>query len=128
MDEPSANGENGRDAGGRFAKGNAGGPGNPFARRVSRLRSLIVQELTDEDLQAIVRKLIADAKGGDLPAVKLLLGYAIGRPGTPACEPDEVDAHEHRSAAAVLQADGLRQYSEHQEQRRRASDELPQLT
>ena len=29
---------NGHDADGRFAPGNAGGPGNPFARRVAELR------------------------------------------------------------------------------------------
>src|SRR5205085_4146516 len=39
---PSPNGGNGHDSQGRFAKGNKGGPGNPFARRVGRLRSLLV--------------------------------------------------------------------------------------
>ncbi len=33
MSGPSTNGNNGRDASSRFAKGNSGGPGNPFARR-----------------------------------------------------------------------------------------------
>src|SRR5437016_2738897 len=35
---PSANGDYGHDSRGRFAKGNKGGSGNPFARRVGRLR------------------------------------------------------------------------------------------
>ena len=34
-------GDNGRDARGRFAPGNAGGPGNPFARRVAELRTWV---------------------------------------------------------------------------------------
>ena len=40
MDEaaPSANGDYGHDSLGRFAMGNKGVPGNPFARRVGRLR------------------------------------------------------------------------------------------
>ncbi len=106
---PSPNGGNGRDASGRFTKG---GPGNPFARRVSRLRSLIVQELTDDDLQAIVRKLVADAREGDLPAAKLLLTYAIGKPTEPVCEPDRVEAHERDTATAMLYAEQRRQLAE----------------
>ena len=50
-DLPKANGANGgRDAGGRFTKGNAGGPGNPHARRVAHLRVRIVEAVTDDDL------------------------------------------------------------------------------
>ena len=112
MELPSTNGGNGRDAGGRFTKGNPGGPGNPFARRVSRLRSRIVEELTDDELQAIVRKMIADAKDGDKAAAKLLLSYAIGKPTDPVCEPDHVEAHELDTAAATLDAERRRQLAE----------------
>src|SRR5258708_2822640 len=61
---PSANGSNGtakaaavpagdgRDGSGRFAKGNKGGPGNPFARRVGRLRSALLEVVTEEKLKA----------------------------------------------------------------------------
>jgi hypothetical protein len=35
---PSINGDNGRTARGRFANGNRGGPGNPFARQMARMR------------------------------------------------------------------------------------------
>ena len=38
MKEPLANGDNGRDKQGRFAVGNKGGPGNPYARRVAQMR------------------------------------------------------------------------------------------
>ena len=109
MSKPSANGENGRDASGRFAKGNAGGLGNPFARRVSQLRSLIVEELADDDLQAIVRRMVDDAKAGDKAAAKLLLSYAIGKPAEPVCGPDHAEAHELDAEAAKLNAERRRE-------------------
>ena len=80
-DHPSTNRQNGRDASGRFAKGNSGGPGNPYARRTARLRSLIAESVSDDDLQEIVSKLVDDAKQGDQAAVKLLLSYLVGKPG-----------------------------------------------
>ena len=40
--DPKANPDNGRDANGKFAKGNAGGPGNPYNRRVAELRTMHV--------------------------------------------------------------------------------------
>ena len=33
----------GRDASGRFTRGNKGGPGNPFARQVGQLRKALLQ-------------------------------------------------------------------------------------
>lgn len=38
MNDPIPNGSNGRDSQGRFATGNSGGPGNPYARQVAALR------------------------------------------------------------------------------------------
>src|SRR6516162_8761190 len=52
-----ANGAGGRDAQGRFAPGNAGGPGNPFARRTAELRREFLAEATGEDLRAVCRRL-----------------------------------------------------------------------
>jgi hypothetical protein len=57
--------EGGRDMHGHFAKGNAGGPGNPFARR----------------------------KDGNVAAAKLLLSYALGKPAE-AVDPDTLDLQE----------------------------------
>ena len=69
---PSTNGSNGnRDSNGRFAKGNPGGPGNPHARKVARLRSLILESVTEDDLRAIVAVLVKRAREGDLPAIPL---------------------------------------------------------
>jgi len=112
MTRPSTNGDNGRNAGGRFAKGNAGGPGNPFARRVAQLRSLIVETITDDDMAAIVRRLVEDAKNGDKAALKMLLSYAIGTPTGPVCEPDDVEVHDMRTATAMLSAESDRKMIE----------------
>lgn len=75
---PSPNGRNGR---GQFAKGNPGGPGNPHARRIGRLRSTLLRTITPEDIQAVVQKLIARAKCGDMTAISLLFDRIFGRPG-----------------------------------------------
>jgi hypothetical protein len=67
METPSPNGSNGRrDAGGRFAAGNYGGPGNRHARPTAAIRALLLDTVTDEDLRAIITKLVEMAKGGDL--------------------------------------------------------------
>ena len=78
---PSPNGDNGdRDASGRFAPGNAGGPGNPHAKQASRLRAAMLQAVTAEDMNAIVTKLIELAKTGSVPAAREVLDRCLGRP------------------------------------------------
>jgi len=79
-----------RNANGTFQKGHAGGPGNPYARRVAALRSALLAAVTEEDLRAIATTLVEQAKKGDLAAVKILLSYTVGRP-TEAPDPDRVD-------------------------------------
>ena len=80
--EPRANGGNGsgRDARGRFTKGNPGGPGNPYTRQVARLRQALLEALEPEALREVVAALVRAARQGDVPAAKLLLAYAVGRP------------------------------------------------
>src|SRR5262249_23532145 len=82
-----------RDANGRFAIGNDGGPGNPFARQTAALHSAFLQRATPEDMKAIADKLIEQAKGGNVVAAKLVLQYTIGKPA-PAVQPDNLDAEE----------------------------------
>src|SRR6266404_5256727 len=84
---------NGHEANGRFARGNPGGPGNPFARQVAALRKVIINRLTEEDLLAITEALLARAKEGSVAAAKLLLAYAIGKPAS-APDPDRLDGQE----------------------------------
>ena len=80
LDTPSPNGTNGRDQTGRFARGNAGGPGNPLGGQVARLRSALIGAVSEEDMRAIIAKLVEKAKGGDTSAVKVLLERCLGRP------------------------------------------------
>jgi hypothetical protein len=62
----------GRDAYGRFAKGNPGGPGNPYPRRLAALRQALLNCVTEEDIIAIAKAVIEEAKGGSVPAAKLI--------------------------------------------------------
>lgn len=80
MKMPTANGDNGRDERGRFTTGNPGGPGNPHAAQVSRLRSALLDAVAPEDMQAIALKLIDLAKNGDVMACRVLFDRVLGRP------------------------------------------------
>src|SRR5262245_16842731 len=90
--QPSPNG-NSRDGRGRFGPKNPGGPGNPFARQVAALRQVVLDAITAEDMQKIVRKLIELAADGNVAAARLLLSYALGKP-QPVPDPDRMDAAE----------------------------------
>ncbi len=72
----------GRDTAGRFASGNGFARGNPTARHAQRLRQLFITAVTEDDVTAIVRKLVELAKGGDIQAANLLLTRALGKPST----------------------------------------------
>ncbi len=82
-----------RDSRGRFVAGNKGGPGNPFARRTAALRQAMLDAVTPEDVQAIVRQMIQKAREGDVAAARLVLAYAVGKPDR-AVDPDTLDVHE----------------------------------
>src|SRR6266480_1919919 len=93
----------GHEANGQFAKGNPGGPGNPFARQVAKLRKVILNRLTEEDLLAITEALLAKAKEGSVGAAKLLLSYALGKPAS-APDPDRLDGQELEHFKGQVQA------------------------
>jgi hypothetical protein len=89
----SAPPNNGRDAAGRFAKGNPGGPGNPHARHTAMLRKALAACISEDDVMDLGRSLYLAARNGDWVAAKLLLTYVIGKPAPPA-DPDTLEAHE----------------------------------
>jgi hypothetical protein len=89
------NGSHSRDTRGRFTRGNPGGPGNPFARRLARLRQALCQRVTEADIEALADQLLERARQGDLAATKLLFAYVIGKP-TAAVDPDTLDREEWR--------------------------------
>jgi hypothetical protein len=90
--EPAAPPE-GRTPGGHFAAGNKFAHGNPTARKAARLRQVLLEEVTEDRLRAVVRKLLEQAEQGDLSATKILLSYALGRPA-PVVDPDRLDLDE----------------------------------
>ena len=109
--EKAAKDVTGRNENGQFAKGNPGGPGNPFARQSARLLRVFRNALSEKDLEIIAAKIIEMAKAGDVAAVKLVLAYSIGKPReTPdldALDQDEWRLHEQnavkaKDASAVL--------------------------
>jgi hypothetical protein len=89
----SANPNEGREANGRFAPGNAGGPGNPFARKVAALRSALIDAVTPQDITEIMYLVVFNAKAGSLEWTKFLFQYAVGKP-RPAVNPDTLDLDE----------------------------------
>src|SRR5262245_13267686 len=94
---PSSNGSapatNDRDDLGRFAKGNPGGPGNPFARLVAELRWAAVEAVPKEKLRTIFVRMSDLALEGNVSAAKFVAAYLIGKP-QPARDPDRSDLEE----------------------------------
>lgn len=85
-----------RDAQGRFVKGNPGGGGYPYARAVGRLRQALIESVTEEDIQAIVRSLVAAALQGDVAAAREVLQRCLG----PAVAADLLERLERIEAVA----------------------------
>lgn len=77
---PKANGSSGRDTRGRFAPGNKGGPGNPHAAKVARLRKALVGAVSEKDVRALAKDMVREARAGNVQAAKLLLSYLLGPP------------------------------------------------
>jgi hypothetical protein len=77
----------GRECNGRFAKGNPGGPGNPYVARVAALRAVMMEAVTESDLRKIVAALIEKAQAGDVVAARELFDRCLGKP-TAAVEQD----------------------------------------
>lgn len=70
---------NGRTALGQFAKGNAGGPGNPHGKRVAALREALIAAVTEADIKAVAKALVARAKAGEVAAARELLDRLLGK-------------------------------------------------
>ena len=81
--ETTTNGDKGeRGEDGRFLPGNAGGPGNPYARKVAALRGSVMNAVTHEDIEAIIHSQVEKAKQGDTVAAKFIVERILGRPQT----------------------------------------------
>jgi hypothetical protein len=102
---PKAN-PDGREPNGHFAKGNPGGPGNPYARQVAQMRVRALDRVSGDDVEAILGKMVELAKAGDVPAARLVLQHTLGRPVASA-HPDRLDQDE----VEAFQANAMRQDS-----------------
>jgi len=76
---PKENGANGRDEKGRFVEGNRGGPGNPNAIKVAKLREALLAAVTAKDLREVVKALVREAKKGDVAAARELFDRVLGK-------------------------------------------------
>lgn len=100
IEAPSPNGPNGRDGAGRFLPGNGGGPGNPYAKRVAALRGAMLDAVTEDDVRAILGKLVELAKDGSAQAAKEVLDRCLGR----AVEADLIERLEQLEEALAARA------------------------
>lgn len=71
--------QNGRDAQGRFAKGNPGGPGNPHVARVQAFRKAALDAMTPAGVRKAVRLLEREVDNGNVAAAREYLDRTIGR-------------------------------------------------
>ena len=70
-----------RDQRGRFAVGNRAASGRLSPRlRERRYLEILDETLTLEEFEAVLESLIAKAKSGNVPAAKVLLENALGKP------------------------------------------------
>jgi hypothetical protein len=88
-----ASSNTGRDERGRFRKGNPGGPGNPFARKVAALRQALFDSVTMEEMIALNKVIYARALQGDMAAARLIYVYILGKP-VPTEDPDRLEEKE----------------------------------
>jgi hypothetical protein len=68
-------------AGSKLAVGNKGS--NPAFRKTHELRRLVTEAVTDDEAKDAFRRLLDLGMGGDVPALKIVLEYLIGRPAQP---------------------------------------------
>lgn len=69
-----------RDRGGKFTKGNSGGPGRPKKEREEKFLEITLNACTYKDWRAIIKKAVEQAKRGNPQARKFLADYLIGLP------------------------------------------------
>lgn len=68
---------------GKFAKGNKLAKGNPHAKRVNKLRSVILKGTTPARMRRIWNKLLDLAEAGDVLATKEVLDRCFGKSAQP---------------------------------------------
>jgi hypothetical protein len=67
-----------RDPKGRWKQGNKAGRGNPLAKQVQLIRTALVNAITPADIQAVIKRLLQQAKDGDVASAKIIFDRAVG--------------------------------------------------
>ena len=76
---PSPLGTNGRENNGRFSPGNHLGCGNPLAGRASKIRAVLLEQLSKDKMVKIADRLIRMAERGNLASIRELLDRTMGK-------------------------------------------------
>src|SRR5260370_9205177 len=82
-------------------------PASAFGRRLAKLRAVTVDAVTEDDLRAIVVKLVEQAKAGNLSAIREVLTRLVGKPAD-APDPDRLDVEAITIDAEKLEAEHRR--------------------
>lgn len=79
--KPRANGADGRNSKGQFAKGNSLSVGNKSHtnEKAKALKETLIESITKKDIKAIGKKLITKAKSGDVHAAREIFDRLWGR-------------------------------------------------
>ena len=80
--KPAKAGAGGRANSGRFQKGTSGNPegGNSATKHNKALKAAFDKAITEDDIKAVVAKMIKQARNGDAAARKEMLDRLWGRP------------------------------------------------
>jgi hypothetical protein len=65
---------------GHFAKGTAPGPGNPLVGKMQRMKAMVLDCSSPNQVKRVMKALLAAAEGGDVQAMKLWLDWNVGKP------------------------------------------------
>ena len=100
--QPSVTGVNGRGKDGRFAPGNKAAKGNPHFKRMAELRGILLNAVTDSDLEEVAQTLIGQAKAGDIDSIKELFNRVLGKVIEAPSEPADDDTINIRTTPDAL--------------------------
>ena len=70
---------NDRDVKGRFVRGNKGGPGNPLASQVNKVRKAFLEFFDSATMQVLCEFMLRKALSGDPRFLRIILQHTIGK-------------------------------------------------
>lgn len=64
----------------RFIKGNNASKGNPYMKNIAKVRKLLLETTTKEELLSMHEALINECKAGSIKHLSLFFSYVLGKP------------------------------------------------